>query len=133
MNKNYFVLFAISYLLLAIFPLAASAKEGGLVPCDQCGLCDFFVLISNIFNFVVFKVAPPLGGFMFLVAGILYLVSGGSEERVGQAKKIFINTVIGLTAVFASWLIVSSLIGIIAKDIPEFSKESWWKFKCTTQ
>jgi hypothetical protein len=95
-----------------------------------CQLCDFFVLIKNIFNFIAFNLAPPVAGIFIVAAGFLFLASGGSEERVKQAKKIFLNVVIGLVVIYASWLFVNSLVQIIAKDVDGFSKDSWYEFSC---
>lgn len=96
-----------------------------------CGLCDFFLLIANIFDFIALYLAPPLAGFLLVVAGFLFLTSGGSEEKATQAKKIFVNVIIGLVAIYASWLIVNSLIQLIGKDVENFETESWYKFDCT--
>jgi hypothetical protein len=108
-----------------------------IVPvCDAqkgCGICDFFSLVVNIFAFIAFRLAPPVAGLLIVFAGALFLMSGGSEERVSQAKKIFINVVIGLVFVFASWLIVNSIIQVIGKSVGDFNPQSWWSFKCTAK
>jgi len=129
-KKNLFVLLIAYCLLLIAFPLAAS---GALVPCIDrpCSLCDFFLLISNIYQFIGFKLAPPLAVCMFLLSGALFLVSGGSEERVTQAKKIFINTFFGLVLIYTSWLIVNGIINIIGASVEGFNKENWFIFTCT--
>jgi len=98
-----------------------------------CGLCDFFSLVVNIFAFIAFRLAPPVAGLLIVFAGALFLVSGGSEERISQAKKIFVNVVIGLIFVFASWLIVNSIIRVIGKSVQGFNPQSWWTFNCTAR
>lgn len=131
MKKNYLVLslFVIGVAFL-ILPLAA---KSAIVPCDQCGLCDFFLLIKNIFNFIAFKLTPPVGGFLILLAGFLFLIAGGSEEKVSQAKKVFINAFIGVLIVYCSWLIVNTLIGVMAKDVEGFSAKNWYTFTCNAK
>ncbi|OGZ33961.1 MAG: hypothetical protein A2Y98_00605 [Candidatus Portnoybacteria bacterium RBG_19FT_COMBO_36_7] len=96
-----------------------------------CDLCAFFSLVVNIFAFIAFRLAPPVAGLLIVFAGAIFLTSGGSEERVTQAKKIFINVVIGLIFVFASWLIVNSIIQVIGKSVGDFNPQSWWKFTCS--
>jgi hypothetical protein len=97
----------------------------------SCGLCDFFSLIVNIYVFIAFRLAPPVAGIFIVFAGALFLFSGGSEERIGQAKKIFINIIIGLVFIYASYLIVNSIIQIIGKSVDGFNTSTWFTFTCT--
>ena len=131
MSKKILILLLFFVCLLFVVAPLASAR---LVPeCNggPCELCDFFRGIKLIFDFLAYNLAPPVAGAMFLIAGALFLVSGGSEERISQAKKIFINTFLGLLVVYCSWLIVNSVIQVIGKDIEGFKKETWYKFECT--
>jgi len=137
MSKKILILSAVLVVTLAtILPLIASAKivpdcvgaDGQPGPCD---LCDFFKLITNIFKFITLSLVPPLAALLALIAGFLFLTSGGSEQRVSQAKKIFTNLIIGLVVVYVSWLVINSVIVIIAKNITGFTKESWYNFNCT--
>ena len=134
MNKKTISIFLVCVLGLALAPQIAGAR---IVPeCSEtkgCGLCDFFLLVTNIYDFIAFKLAPPMAGILIVFAGALFLVSGGSEERVSQAKKIFVNVVIGLVFVFASWLIVNSIIQVIGKSVQGFNPQSWWQFDCTAR
>lgn len=134
MNKKIIPIFLVCVLGLVIVPQIAGAR---IVPeCTGpkgCGLCDFFLLITNIYDFIAFKLAPPVAGILIVFAGALFLISGGSEERISQAKKIFVNVVIGLVFVFASWLIVNSVIQVIGKSVQGFNPQSWYKFDCTAR
>jgi len=129
MNKKITLLLFIFSLGFLVIPQIAAAR---IVPdCKgPCELCDFFLLIMNIYDFIVFKLAPPVAGLLIVVAGALFLTSGGSEERVSQAKKIFVNVIIGLVFVYASWLIVNSIIQVIGKSTEGFDPSSWWQFTC---
>lgn len=127
-KKNLKFVVAIFGLSAMVLPFVSSAA---IVPCDKCGLCDFFLLIKNIFNFIAFTLAPPVAAFLFLLAGFLFLISGGSEDRVSQAKKIFINAFIGLFIIYASWLIVNTIILTVGKDVEGLKINSWNTFECT--
>ncbi len=128
MNKKIILLLFIFSLGLLVIPQIAAAR---IVPeCSPCELCDFFLLIMNIYDFIVFKLAPPVAGLLIVIAGALFLTSGGSEERVSQAKKIFVNVIIGLVFIYASWLIVNSIIQVIGKSTEGFNPTSWWQFDC---
>ena len=86
-----------------------------IVPCtDDCTLYDLWRLASNIINFLSFNLAIPLTILLFVAAGIIFLISGGSEEKVALARSIFTNTVIGLVIIFTSWLLIDTLVKSLA-------------------
>jgi len=106
-------------ILFGIFS-ANLVLAAGLVPCgtsetEDCTLCDLWRLGSNIINFISFNLAIPLGAFLFVVAGAIFLTSGGSEKNVEWAKTIFTNTVVGLVIIYLSWLFIDTLLKTIAK------------------
>ncbi len=105
----FFTLF-LSGLVRANLALAA------LVPCTgtDCTLCHLWQMGSNIINFITFNLAIPAAILLFVAAGILFIVSGGSEDKVTKAKTIFTNTVIGLLIIFCSWLLIDTLFNTIA-------------------
>jgi membrane associated rhomboid family serine protease len=47
---------------------------------------------------------------MFIYGGLMFLISGGSSDKVGQAKKILTAAVIGLLIVFASYIIIQFVL-----------------------
>ncbi len=47
---------------------------------------------------------------MFIYGGFMFLISAGSSEKIGQAKKIIVAAVIGLLIVFASYLIIKFVL-----------------------
>jgi hypothetical protein len=90
-----------------------------IVPCGRegqpdCTLCHLWHLASNIINFISFNLAIPAAVLLFVAAGVIFLISGGSEEKVTLAKSIFTNTVIGLVIIFCSWMLIDTLIKTIA-------------------
>ncbi len=84
--------------------------DGQLDASEKCNLCDLWHLASNIINFISFNLAIPAAILLFAAAGIIFLVSGGSEGRVTLAKSIFANTVIGLVIIFTGWLLIDTLV-----------------------
>ena len=106
--------------LLLIGLLGANLVTAGfvtdpIVPCtDDCTLCDLWHLASNIINFLSFNLAIPLATLLFVAAGIMFLISGGNQEKVALARSIFTNTVIGLVIIFTSWLLIDTLLKTIA-------------------
>ena len=111
-----------SLLLLGLF--AANLSYAGfvtepIVPCGRegkpdCNLCHLWHLASNIINFISFNLAIPAAVLLFVAAGVIFIISGGSEEKVGLARSIFTNTAIGLVIIFTSWMLVDTLLKTIA-------------------
>lgn len=99
----------------------AIGLEGPIVPCGtktsgkDCTLCDLWRLASNIIVFISFNLAVPLGAFLFVVAGGIFLVSGGSTKMVDWARTIFTNTIVGLIIIYVSWLFLDTFLKTIAK------------------
>lgn len=122
-----------SLFLLGLFSanlVYAGFVNGPLVPCGrtgmpECNLCHLWNLGSNIINFIVFNLSIPIATLLFVVAGFIFLISGGNEKRVDLAKTIFTNVVIGLVIIFCSWLLIDTLLKTIASS--EFSG-AWNKF-----
>lgn len=110
-------------ILLAAWPVQAGFVRH-IMPCgwdvdydgdiDECQFCHLWQLASNIVNFVTFNLALTVAPILFVVAGVLFLTSGGSEERLKKARAIFLNTIIGLVIIFCSWLLVDTIIKTVA-------------------
>jgi len=71
-------------------------------------------LLKNIIKGVGALIAS-LGTIMIIVAGILYLTSGGSQERMGVAKKALIYAIAGIAIGLAAGPIVDIIAGIVQK------------------
>ena len=108
---------------LIIFGLIWAMNAGAqawvpLVPCggagNPCTLCHLWQLGSNIINFIIWNLSIPIASLLFLAAGVIFLTSGGNQERVGLGKRIFTNTAIGLIVVFCAWLLVDTLFKTLA-------------------
>jgi hypothetical protein len=120
--KNHQKIFIGSLLLigLTVTNLAyAGFVTEPIVPCGRtgkppCNLCHLWHLASNVINFISFNLAIPIATLLFIAAGVIFLTSGGSEERVALAKSIFTNVVIGLIIIFCSWLLIDTLFKTIA-------------------
>lgn len=93
----------------------AGFATGPIVPCtDNCTLCDLWHLASNIINFLTFNLSIPLASLLLVIAGFIFLISGGSQEKVSLAKRILTNTIIGLAIIFCSWLLIDTLFKSLA-------------------
>ncbi len=70
-------------------------------------------LINNVIYFILFVLAVPIAAIMFFYAGFELVTSGGSTEKRGIAKKVFINAVFGLVIAAGAWLIIREILLIL--------------------
>ena len=118
---NFLKISAVSFFLFGL--VRVNSACAALVPCgteadpEACTLCHLWELISEIINFISFSLAIPVAVLLFVIAGILFVVSGGNEQRTGLARTIFTNTIIGLVIIFCSWLLIDTLVKTIAGDL----------------
>ncbi|MBP7805234.1 MAG: TrbC/VirB2 family protein [Candidatus Pacebacteria bacterium] len=77
---------------------------------QSCGFYQLMQLIQRVIDFLIFLVAPIVATVIILWAGVLILTSGGSTEKVGQAKSMFTKAVIGLLIAMGAWIIVKFIL-----------------------
>jgi len=113
-------------LFLVLFLIPTLASAAGLVPCGGAGepVCSigcFFVMLANIYNFIVGKIAPALAILALTIGGIILIISAGNPSAVGLGKKIIYSAIIGLILVYCSWLIINVILTTIG-----FNLGSWF-------
>lgn len=59
-------------------------------------------VINTIFNIVI-AASGAIFVILLLVGGIQYLTAAGNEESVGNARKLLINSIVGLIIVLSAW------------------------------
>lgn len=123
-------------ILLSVFYFLFSALvvQAALVPCggqgqDPCTWCHLMQLFKNVINFLMY-IAFPLAAVMIVVGGIMIMTAGGSTERVAKGKEIVTAAVIGLLIALLSWLIIDTIIGIIAVGWNNLKIGPWNKLNC---
>jgi len=102
-----FFLLAIFLLFQALFVSAQGNSVSITNPLN--GVSNFADLLKNMITQVGLVIAS-LATIMIVVAGVFYLTSAGSPERIGMAKKTLSYAIIGL------------IIGITASIIPGIIK-----------
>ena len=104
----------------------------GLVPCGTpccpCRLCDFFVLIDRILDFILFRIAPVVAILMLVIGGGLFLVSTGNPQTITTARRIITSVFIGLAVIYGSYF----FIGLILQSIglAQWTQDiyhTWWE------
>jgi FtsH-binding integral membrane protein len=138
MKKIFLVYFCISLLLI---PLSSFAQQDeGLVPCGPgtskpvCTLCDLFVMISRIVNFILFRIVPALAALMIALGGIMYVIAfvspSGGPEMLNKAKSVLKAVFFGLLIAYGAWLIVNTFFWAIGVNEWTGLRNNWWQINC---
>ena len=89
----------------------------GLVGSGQfCDMCDLIVLVQNFLNFI-WKAAWVLAAAMMIYGGfymILPSFGAGGSGMFEKGKKILTNVAWGLVIVFFAWIMIDTIIKVIA-------------------
>jgi hypothetical protein len=92
-------------------PAAGGVSGGVTQTCSS--FCDLVSTAANLVYFAIAFVIWIIAPIMFLWAGILFMISTGSAERTGQARKMITGTVIGLLIVLCAYLLVLTLVNVL--------------------
>jgi len=111
------------FLSVAVAAFAASSPDAsiaskGIVQCGGageplCTLCDLYSGTRRMINFLLFFLALPAATIAIIAAGIMFLISGGSESLRTQAKDTLKWAVIGLVIAFGGWVIVNTALSTL--------------------
>jgi hypothetical protein len=138
-SKIFILLLLLALVALLVVPVFAEAQGWkGLVPCgkeihppdateqrdgktvnvggtikDKCNFKAFMALINNVLRFILFAMVVPIAAIMFAYAGALMVFSGGSTERVGQARRIFSSVALGLIIAVVAWLVIRTILAVL--------------------
>ena len=77
-------------------------------PGNLPGETDANEMIIRIINWVL-GILASLSILMIIIAGIIYITSGGDENRVGQAKSWLTYAIVGLIVALLGYVIVASV------------------------
>jgi hypothetical protein len=132
-NKKYLfpiLFFFFSFVVFANYSFAIDPLVGGtnseLAKNSQCmesGDCkinDFIRVGISVTNIII-GLSGTLALVYFIYGGIMLLISAGSSDKVGKAKTILINAIIGLVLIFASYMIVNFVI----KNVLQIKNLNW--------
>jgi ABC-type uncharacterized transport system YnjBCD permease subunit len=84
-------------------PVRDEFGEGGL------GTQDIRTTIASIIN-VALSLLGIVAVVIILMGGFKWMTSGGSEEKVGEAKKLIFSGIIGIAIILSSWAIATFVI-----------------------
>src|SRR3989338_8891632 len=134
MFKKYLIIFALSFSLvwLGLLPILASSvapasaatgigelKEnlGGFAENTGLGAkgdADLKGKVANIIN-IILGFLGVIAVIMIIIAGFKWMMAGGNEETVKQARGNIMNAVIGLLIVFSSYIIINFAVKYLSQ------------------
>ncbi|KKP30878.1 MAG: hypothetical protein A2312_03405 [Candidatus Staskawiczbacteria bacterium RIFOXYB2_FULL_32_9] len=129
----FLVFFSLFIIANPIFAVCTDPAATGLVPCGvskfgpgpkqgmptcPCELEHFFIMLANIYGFIVKYIATTLAVIMITVGAVFMMISAGNPGLAGTGRKMVYSAIIGLVLVFGSWLIVNALLELIGYTPP---------------
>lgn len=114
--RKFVLLYLISFLSLVLVgvPIVLATNggtTGGWSVPDPLGGKTFEQLVTDI-SYWIFNIGLPIAVIVIIYSGILFMMAGGNEEKINQAKKTFFWALIGSAII----IIGSGFISLI-KDI----------------
>ena len=105
-------------LSVSLLPFSAFADKG-LVTCDGvsivCNACTFISMVNGLVQWL-FTILALLAVMMMVYAGFKLVVSQGNSHAWGEAKGMLTNVIVGFVIVLSAWLIVDTLIKMLASS-----------------
>ncbi|MDP2641372.1 MAG: hypothetical protein Q8P39_02420 [Candidatus Yanofskybacteria bacterium] len=114
---------------------------GGLVPCGRstnnpdtpwderkaCGIEHLFLLIHNLINFALWKVAPILIALASILTGVIWYMgaSSGSANPLAETKRIWRAIGVGLLILLFAWTFLNLLLGLLGFQVGIFG--NWYE------
>ncbi len=105
----------LALLLFGLLPIITYAQTSAIIPTDclvgnaeKCDLVDLVQMFANFYIFLV-KYLGALGLLLLVIGGVMFITSGGNQERVARGKQIMVGTVVGLAIVLGSYVVVLNL------------------------
>jgi len=126
--KRIFLAIAALFLLTAV----GQVQAAGLVPCGEpgnpCQLCDVFIMIDNILDFILIKMVPVVAVLMLVIGGIMFFFAGADPGMLAKAKSLITSTLIGLVIIFAAFLIIGTVLSVLGlTGWTEDIYKNWWQ------
>lgn len=125
-----------SLILFSIFCFLFSigAAQAALVPCGTstthpCTACDFGQLAINIVNFLL-NIILPLAAVMIVIGGITIATAGDNPGKVSKGKEIITAAVVGILIALLSWIIIDTIIKVVAVGWSNLNIGPWNKINC---
>lgn len=99
--------FGVANFVLAQANFGLTEVGNGLA--NSLSATDPRIIVGRIIQ-IILSFLGAIAVILIIYAGFLWMTSGGDEEKIGQAKKILKNSIIGLAIILSSWAIATFLL-----------------------
>jgi hypothetical protein len=98
-------------------------------PCSS--LCDLLATAQNAIYFGITLTLVAIAPIFFVIGGIMIITSQGDEGKFKKGKEVLTNAVWGVVIVLAAFVIVNTVIVILAPKISgNVLNSSWSNIQC---
>lgn len=131
--KKIFTFFV--FLILVFSPFLVEAA--GLVPCggnneEMCTLCHLIIGIKGLIDWG-FTILVFIALLAIVIAGIMYIVSAGSDQEMEKAKNMVKQTLTGVAIILGAWLLINTTFLLLGKKGNlGIGVTDWNSFSCIT-
>lgn len=109
--KRFLSLEGLTLLVLSIPSVAHAAISGyELLPSYPFRLQDLSEVIRNVIQ-ILLILAGVIALIYLIIGGYQYVTAGGNAETAAAARTTILNTIIGLIVIFASYAIITWVLG----------------------
>ncbi len=120
--------FSLLFIVLPLFLITSDALAYGSMGYEQYGLGELrfyardYLLIGSPYHFIaqiinwILGIVGLLLTIVIIYGGWTYMTAAGNEDKARKAKSILTYAIIGITIIFASWIIVNYLISAFSVD-----------------
>lgn len=121
----------LAFVMVAVAPVDAA---GLVASCDgpTCSACHLVDMINRLIVWVI-GILIVLFGLMLAYAGFNLVTSAGNPGALTAAKDMFVNVIIGLIIILASWLIVDTIIRGLGVTDARGGPFPWSRVECWVQ
>jgi len=115
LKKNFLALFLFMMISLPVFSLAADANselKSTTKIINPFKATDFGSFIKSILTGVI-KIGIPVVAVALIYSGFLFVAAQGNSEKLGEAKKALIYSLIGAAILFGSWTIAQIITNTV--------------------
>ena len=109
-----FVVFVLSFLSISLAQTTTNTASQDLTLPNPLGTTDISVLAGRIIK-AVLGLVGVFALVMFIYGGVLWMSSGGSEEKIKKGKETLVWAVAGLALIFFSYAVLEFLFKVILK------------------
>lgn len=114
-NKNKILAAVVLILMVVPFLVLADTPGGAELP-NPLGTSDVSTLVARIIN-IILGLVGVLALVMFIYGGIMWMTSGGNEQKIKKGKDTLVWATLGLAIIFFSYAMVNFVLETILTKI----------------